>query len=90
MEKIAAALPANQLWITALKETDTEIRIDGLSLSNQILADFMKRLDGLPSVVRIDLVQSSQVAYKDLKIKQFTVTALKKGAEAPPAPTEKK
>jgi Tfp pilus assembly protein PilN len=90
MEKIAAALPANQLWITAVKETDTEIRIDGLSLSNQILADFMKRLDGLPGVVRIDLVQSSQVAYKDLKIKQFTVTALKKGAEAPPAPTEKK
>jgi hypothetical protein len=58
-------------------------------LSNQILADFMKRLDGLPAVVRVDLVQSSQVAFKDLKIKQFTVTALKKGAETPP-PTEKK
>lgn len=90
LEQLSKALPANQLWITALKETETEIRIDGLSLSNQILADFMKRLDGLPAVVRIDLVQSSQVAYKDLKIKQFTVTALKKGAEAPPAPTEKK
>lgn len=90
LEKLVTALPANQLWITALKETDGEIRIDGLSLSNQILADFMKRLDGLPAVVRVDLVQSSQVAYKDLKIKQFTVTALKKGAETPPAPTEKK
>ena len=90
LEQLAKALPPNQLWITALKETDAEIRIDGMSLSNQILADFMKRLDGLPAVTRIDLVQSSQVAFKDLKIKQFTVTALKKGAETPPATTEKK
>jgi Tfp pilus assembly protein PilN len=90
LEQLAAALPANQLWVTALKETEGEIRIDGMSLSNQILADFMKRLVGLPAVVRIDLVQSSQVAYKDLNVKQFTLTALKKGAETPPAPTEKK
>ena len=89
-EQISAALPVNRLWLTALKESDSEIRLDGMSLSNQILADFMKRLDGLSFISRIELVQSSQVQFKDLKIKQFTLTALKKGSEPPATPEEKK
>ncbi len=90
LEQLSVALPVNQLWITALKETDAEIRLDGMSLSNQILADYMKRLETLEPISRVDLVQSGQITYKELKIKQFTITALKKGAERPPAPVEKK
>jgi|GEM_PF-777902 len=90
LEQLTKALPVNQLWITTLKETDSEIRLDGMSLSNQILADYMKRLESLESIARIDLIQSGQVAYKDSKIKQFTISAVKKGAEKPPTPAEKK
>jgi type IV pilus assembly protein PilN len=90
LEQLAVALPPNQLWITALKETDTDIRLDGMSLSNQILADYLKRLEALEPFSRVDLVQSGQVTYKDNKIKQFTITAPKKGVVRPPAPVEKK
>jgi len=90
LEQLTKALPVNQLWITTLKETDSEIRLDGMSLSNQILADYMKRLESLESIARIDLIQSGQVAYKDSKIKQFTISAVKKGAGKPPTPAEKK
>ena len=90
LEQLTKALPVNQLWITTLKETDSEIRLEGMSLSNQILADYMKRLEALESIARIDLIQSGQVAYKDSKIKQFTLSAVKKGAEKPPTPAEKK
>jgi len=90
LEQLTKALPVNQLWITNLKETDSEIRIDGMSLSNQILADYMKRLETLESIARIDLIQSGQLAYKEIKIKQFTISAVKKGAEKPPTPAEKK
>jgi type IV pilus assembly protein PilN len=90
LEQLTVALPANQLWVTTLKETDSEIRLDGMSLSNQILADYMKRLETLDSISRVDLVQSGQVPYKDIKIKQFTINALKKGAERSPTPVEKK
>ena len=101
LEQLTVALPVNQLWITALKETDSEIRLDGMSLSNQILADYMKRLETLELISRVDLVQSGQVIYPspkpgqppsnwELKIKQFTITALKKGSVRPPAPVEKK
>jgi type IV pilus assembly protein PilN len=90
LEQLTVALPVNQLWVTTLKETDSEIRLDGMSLSNQILADYMKRLETLDSISRVDLVQSGQVPYKDIKIKQFTINVLKKGAERPPTPVEKK
>ena len=90
LEQLTMALPVNQLWITTLKETDAEIRLDGMSLSNQILADYMKRLETLESISRIDLIQSGQVAYKEIKIKQFTINAVKKGAEKRPTPAEKK
>jgi Tfp pilus assembly protein PilN len=90
LEQLAVALPVNQLWITALKETDSEIRLEGMSLSNQILADYMKRLEALEPISRVDLIQSGQITYKDIKINQFTVTALKKGAARPSAPVEKK
>jgi Tfp pilus assembly protein PilN len=100
LEQLTVALPVNQLWITALKETDSEIRLEGLSLSNQILADYLKRLETLESISRVDLIQSGQITYpavkpgqppsEQIKIKQFTIAAIKKGAEKPPTPAEKK
>ena len=90
LEQLAAVLPVNQLWITVLKETDAEIRLEGMCLSNQVLADYLKRLETLESISRVDLIQSGQIPYKEIKLKQFTITALKKGATRPPAPVEKK
>jgi type IV pilus assembly protein PilN len=101
LEQLAVALPVNQLWLTSLKETDSEIRLEGMSLSNQILADYMKRLETLEPISRVDLIQSGQITYPaatkgqpppnwEIKIKQFTITALKKGAERPQTPVEKK
>jgi Tfp pilus assembly protein PilN len=90
LEQLAAVLPVNQLWITVLKETDAEIRLEGMSLSNQVLADDLKRLETLESISRVDLIQSGQIPFKEIKLKQFTITALKKGATRPPAPVEKK
>jgi type IV pilus assembly protein PilN len=90
LEQLTVTLPVNQLWITTLKETDSEIRLEGMSLSNQILADYLKRLETLEPISRVDLIQSGQITYKEIKIKQFTITALKKGAARPSAPVEKK
>lgn len=100
LEQLTVVLPVNQLWITALKETDSEIHLEGMSLSNQILADYLKRLETLESVSRVDLIQSNQISYPaakpgqpppnwEIKIEQFKITALKKGAP-PPTPVEKK
>jgi type IV pilus assembly protein PilN len=86
MEFLSTILPVDQLWLTSLKETDSEIRIDGISLSNEILADYMKRLQTSSLFKQVDLVHSTQAVYKDMKIKNFTLIAWTK----PPVPSEEK
>jgi type IV pilus assembly protein PilN len=86
MEVLSNILPANQLWLTALKETGPEIRIDGISLSNEILTEYMQRLETSALFKQVDLVHSTQAVYKDLKVKNFTLIAWTK----PPAPPEVK
>jgi type IV pilus assembly protein PilN len=87
MELLSIILPADQLWLNTLKENGPEIRLDGMALSNEILADYMKRLENSPLFHQVDLIQSTQAVYKDLKVKQFSISAWTK---APPPPPEKK
>ena len=87
MAFLSTILPVDQLWLTTLKETGTEIRIDGISLSNEILAEYMKRLETSSLFKQIDLVHSTQAVFKDMKVKNFTLIAWTK---TPVSPEEKK
>jgi len=80
METLSRILPADQLWLITLKENGPEIRIEGISLSNEILAEYIKRLEASPWINQVDLVQSIQGLYKNVKVKQFTLTAWTKAA----------
>jgi type IV pilus assembly protein PilN len=75
MENLSSALPVNQLWLTALKENGPEIRIEGIALNNDFLAEYMKRLESRQLFTRVDLVQSSQIVLKEMKVKQFSLVA---------------
>jgi type IV pilus assembly protein PilN len=84
MEQLSVLLPINQLWITTLKETGPELRLDGMALSNEVLAEYLKRLESIPLIHQVDLVQSNQVTYKELKVKQFSITAWLKPPDKTP------
>ena len=86
MESLSMILPVDQLWLTSLKETGPEIRIDGVSLGNEILADFIKRLETSSLFKQVDLVHSTQGVFRELKVKNFTLIAWLKL----PAPSEEK
>jgi type IV pilus assembly protein PilN len=88
-EILTTILPAEQLWITTLKENGPEIRIDGMALSNEILAEFMKRLEASAFFKQVDLIQSAQGTYKDLKTKQFSISAWTQAPAPLPEPEKK-
>jgi type IV pilus assembly protein PilN len=90
MEHLSTSLPVNQLWLTTLKEIGPEIRIDGISFSNEILAEYIKRLESWPYIKQVDLIQSIQANYKNMKVKQFTLIAWTKFPPPPVPPVEKK
>ena len=87
MEVLSKLLPVDQLWLISLRENGPEIRLEGISFSNEILAEFMKRLESSSLIKQVDLIQSTQSLYKDLKVKQFTLLAW---TSSPAPPTEKK
>ncbi len=86
MEFLSTILPVDQLWLTNLKETGTDIRIDGISLSNEILAEYMKHLENSPIFNQVDLIHSTQSVYKAMKVKNFALIVRTK----PPAPAGEK
>ncbi len=75
MELLSNILPKDQLWLTGIKENGPEIRIEGLSFSNETLADYMKHLEASSLIKQVDLIQSTQALYNGLKVKQFSLTA---------------
>ncbi|MBA4394429.1 MAG: hypothetical protein C0407_12830 [Desulfobacca sp.] len=90
MEFLSTSLPINQLWLITLKEYGPEIRIEGMSLTNEILAEFIKRLESSSLIKQVDLLQSTQANYKNLKVKQFALIAWTKTPPPPAPPSEKK
>jgi type IV pilus assembly protein PilN len=90
MEFLANTLPANQLWLITLKENGPEIRLEGISLTNEILAEYIKRLESSSLIKQVDLIQSTQASVKNLKVKQFTLIAWTKEPPPPVPPKEKK
>lgn len=84
---IAAILPVDQLWLTNLKENGPEIRLDGMALTNEVLADFLKRLEVSGLFQQVDLIQSAQAMYRELPVKQFSISAW---TQVPPPPAEEK
>jgi type IV pilus assembly protein PilN len=90
MEYLSTSLPVKQLWLITLKENGPEIRIEGVSLTNEILADYIKRLETSSLIKQVDLIQSTQANYKNLKVKQFTIIAWTKTPPPPVQPVEKK
>lgn len=86
MKVLSDLLPVDQLWLISLKEIGPEIRLEGISFSNETLAEFMKRLESSSLIKQVDLIQSTQSLYKDLKVKQFILTAW----TGPPAPPVEK
>jgi type IV pilus assembly protein PilN len=90
MEFLCTTLPVNQLWLISLKEVGPEIRLEGMSMTNEILADFIRRLEKGPVFKQVDLTQSVQASYKNMKVKQFTLVAWTEIPPPPAPPKEKK
>lgn len=62
-------------WITELRENSSVLRIVGLALDNQTIADLMKELQSSPYFIKVDLVETRQVTWRNVKMKRFTLSA---------------
>ena len=90
---LSAATP-DKLWLTEFSENEGTIRLAGLGVDEQTVADFMRRLGASPYFRGVDLEETSQVTQEGIKHKKFVirggVSYLDAAASAPTATAPRK
>ncbi len=76
MDSMTQLLVANRMWFTRMDYKDASIKLDGIALDNQTVADFMTRVQDFPDYQEVKLASIKQERFKnkDLNLKRFGVT----------------
>jgi type IV pilus assembly protein PilN len=75
MESLASAMPAS-LWLTELKQTGSNIVLNGLTTDNQTLAEFIKSLSRSTYFHNVELIESTQADEKTGPYKKFSIQSV--------------
>ena len=74
LDEIAKLTPANRMWLKSLNQTPGLLKLSGVALDNETIAQFMRLLKDSPLFTDADLVNSSLVVVGDRKLKSFSLT----------------
>jgi type IV pilus assembly protein PilN len=73
---LGVQIPQDEMWFERLTQTSNTITIDGVALSNEAVAEFMRNLESSPYVQKgsVNLIHSRQTVMNDMKLREFQVT----------------
>jgi len=75
LDEIASNIP-DKCWLTSLSERDKKIEITGMSINNEVISDFITKLESSDYFDDVYLVTTKATESKDgIKLKEFSVTA---------------
>jgi type IV pilus assembly protein PilN len=75
-----------KLWLTEFADNGGTLKLTGLGVDEQTVADFMRRLGSLSFFRTVDLDETSQVTQDGAKVKKFVIRAQVDYGDAPPEP----
>ena len=76
----------DQLWLESYKETGDTIKIAGLAMNEELIAQFIRALESSTDYERVELVVSEQKDLAGTKLKRFELTSTLERTK-PPEPT---
>lgn len=79
----------DKLWITKYTESGKGVSIGGIAIDEDLIASFMRNLQGSEDFTNVELVVSEQTEIDGVKAKRFELTCALKSevkTEEPPAP----
>ncbi len=90
MAKLSDATP-DKLWLTKYSESGANVSLSGIALNEDLIADFMRNLQGSDDFINIELLVSEQTEISGTKAKKFDISCnLKNVKKEEPAKTQKK
>jgi type IV pilus assembly protein PilN len=76
----------DKLWLTEYADMGGTLKLTGLGVDEQTVADFMRRLGTLTFFRTVDLDETSQVTQDGAKVKKFVIRAQMDYGDAPAEP----
>ena len=84
----------DQLWLTGYSESGPAIKISGLATNEDLIAAFMRSLEGSADYMGVELIVSEQIESGGTKLKRFELSCKLRTTPAPtqqqPAPNAPK
>jgi type IV pilus assembly protein PilN len=76
MALISAEVPAEKIWLEKLIQAGNSMTLDGVALSNESIAEFMRNLESSPYILKgtVNLTHSRQTAVSNMKLREFQIT----------------
>jgi type IV pilus assembly protein PilN len=73
---LSITVPAERVWFEKFLQSGNNITVEGIALSNETIAEFMRNLEVSPYVVRgsINLMHSRLTAMGGMKLREFRLT----------------
>jgi type IV pilus assembly protein PilN len=76
LDEIATNIP-DKCWITSIQEANRKVTLTGTAVNNEVVADFISKLDLSMYFDDVYLVSTKQVTSPEgIKLKEFSLTAL--------------
>jgi type IV pilus assembly protein PilN len=72
LDELSMAVP-DRLWIDSFKESGGKISINGVGLTEEVVADFMRRLDSSPYFQKVELQVIEQAGQGGRKLQKFSL-----------------
>lgn len=64
----------DQLWLTSYSESGSDTKISGVAFNEELIASFMRALEGSQDYTKVELVVSEQMESQGNKYKRFDIT----------------
>jgi type IV pilus assembly protein PilN len=76
MALISAQVPPEKIWLERVVQAANSMTLDGVAVSNEAVAEFMRNLESSPYVVRgtVNLTHSRQTVMRNMKLREFQLT----------------
>lgn len=74
-DEISMRIPQGRAWLTSMKTTGSELELKGIALTDEIIAQFMVKLEESPYLDSkgIALVQTKMITKEGIKLKEFNL-----------------
>jgi type IV pilus assembly protein PilN len=81
MAKLSDAVP-EKVWLTKYTENGVNISLAGVAFNEELIAEFLRNLQGSNDFQNVELLVSEQMDIKDLKVKKFEISCTLKSNTA--------